>query len=274
MKKSSLILLIFLAVTALKAQVGVNTESPQGVFHIDAARNTSGNTNVADDVVVDAQGRVGIGTNAPQTKVDIRSSTQGGGFRLQDGSQGNNMILTSDANGNGRWSAPGFSEFTRITPQIIPISVDPAYNFGFYKVFMLNQPDGTPYSIEFPSYGTYSVTIGARVNLSNLDANSNVSFFVLQLLPGNDISFWDAASPNRFEGSYEVYSLLASTISQAGHLFYLSQNITLTEATGKVAYFAMAIQGTDLPNPLTGYFFIGNGGHCPQCSGGSYVRIN
>ncbi|NDW08844.1 hypothetical protein [Dysgonomonas sp. 520] len=107
MKKSSLILLIFLAVTALKAQVGVNTESPQGVFHIDAARNTSGNTNVADDVVVDAQGRVGVGTNNPQTKVDIRSSTQGGGFRLQDGSQADGRVLTSDASGNAKWRSHG-----------------------------------------------------------------------------------------------------------------------------------------------------------------------
>ncbi|NDW10571.1 hypothetical protein [Dysgonomonas sp. 520] len=107
MKKSSLVLLIFLAVTALKAQVGVNTESPQGVFHIDAARNTSGNTNVADDVVVDAQGRVGVGTNVPQTKVDIRSSTQGGGFRLQDGSQADGRVLTSDASGNAKWRSHG-----------------------------------------------------------------------------------------------------------------------------------------------------------------------
>ncbi|WP_163320264.1 hypothetical protein [Dysgonomonas sp. 520] len=95
--------MIFLAVTALKAQVGVNTESPQGVFHIDAARNTSSNTNIADDVVVDAQGRVGVGTNAPQTKVDIRSGTINKGFRLQDGSQLAGRVLISDNDGNASW---------------------------------------------------------------------------------------------------------------------------------------------------------------------------
>ncbi|NDW09980.1 hypothetical protein [Dysgonomonas sp. 520] len=106
MKKSSLILFILLAVTAIKAQVGVNTESPQGVFHIDAKKNTNGNVNVADDVIVNSSGNVGVGTNAPQTKVDIRSSTAKGGFRLQDGTQSVGKVLISDANGNGSWGSP------------------------------------------------------------------------------------------------------------------------------------------------------------------------
>ena len=109
--------LLFLTIISLsimaKAQVGVKTENPQGVFHIDGQGNTNGNTNISDDVVVTATGNMGVGTNAPATKVDIRTTTAGGGFRLQDGTQGNGMVLTSDTNGNGRWSAPGFSEFTR-----------------------------------------------------------------------------------------------------------------------------------------------------------------
>ncbi|NDW10122.1 hypothetical protein [Dysgonomonas sp. 520] len=105
MKKSLLFLLMLLACTIAYGQVGVNTESPQGVFHIDAQKNTNGNTNIADDIVVKANGNVGIGTNDPQAKVDIRSTTQGGGFRLQDGTQGTNRTLTSDANGNAFWKA-------------------------------------------------------------------------------------------------------------------------------------------------------------------------
>ncbi|NDW08117.1 hypothetical protein [Dysgonomonas sp. 520] len=106
MKKSSLILLIFLAVTALKAQVGVNTESPQGVFHIDAARNTSGNTNVADDVVVDAQGRVGVGTNNPTNKLSVFTNGYNTGLHLPNGAIVG-QVLTSDNDGNAYWGAPG-----------------------------------------------------------------------------------------------------------------------------------------------------------------------
>ncbi|NDW08763.1 hypothetical protein, partial [Dysgonomonas sp. 520] len=103
MKKKILFLTaIAFSLTAM-AQVGVNTENPQGIFHIDAARNTNGNTNISDDVVVDNNGNVGVGTNAPQTKVDIRSSTINKGFRLQDGSEDSGKVLTSDASGNATW---------------------------------------------------------------------------------------------------------------------------------------------------------------------------
>ncbi|NDW08610.1 hypothetical protein [Dysgonomonas sp. 520] len=106
MKKKLLFLLLFIACSVAYGQVGVNTESPQGVFHIDGRRNTNGNVNVADDVVVDTLGRIGVGTNKPQTKVDIRSSTAGGGFRLRDGTQSVGKVLISDANGNGSWGSP------------------------------------------------------------------------------------------------------------------------------------------------------------------------
>ncbi|NDW09532.1 hypothetical protein [Dysgonomonas sp. 520] len=99
---------IFFLSVSLMAQVGVNTESPQGVFHIDAARNTNGNTNISDDVVVDTLGRVGVGTNAPQTKVDIRSSAQGQGFSLRDGSQAIGRVLTAmDNTGRAEWQDVG-----------------------------------------------------------------------------------------------------------------------------------------------------------------------
>jgi len=51
-------------------------------------------------------GNVGIGTTSftPSTKLDIRASTAGTGFRLVDGSQGANKVLQSDANGNASWA--------------------------------------------------------------------------------------------------------------------------------------------------------------------------
>jgi len=61
-------------------------------------------------------GNVGIGTTSftPSTKLDIRASTAGTGFRLVDGSQGANKVLQSDANGNASWATN-----VAITPAVI-----------------------------------------------------------------------------------------------------------------------------------------------------------
>lgn len=61
-------------------------------------------------------GNVGIGTGSftPTTKLDIRASTAGTGFRLVDGSQGANKVLQSDANGYASWATN-----TAITPAVI-----------------------------------------------------------------------------------------------------------------------------------------------------------
>ncbi|NDW08156.1 hypothetical protein D0T56_00575 [Dysgonomonas sp. 520] len=272
---------MFFMVVSLKAQVGVNTESPQGVFHIDAARNTSGNTNVADDVVVDAQGRIGVGTNNPQTKVEIRSSTQGGGFRLQDGSQGSGMVLTSDANGNGKWSAPGFSEFTRVEAKSMGISIPTqATSTSYHSVNTMIKDITTDetYSLTLPSYGTYSLTLGMHIVFNNLTADSQIDFVIIQLLPRDDITYWDSSL--RFAGSYEVYGMKSRESLYSDYRVYLSENITLTpkidenNGTGNTVYFSILVRGRNLPSPLLANFTIGSHSSCPQCTGGSYVRIN
>ena len=249
---------------ALNAQVGINTENPQGMFHIDGQGNTNGNTNISDDVVVTATGNVGVGTNTPATKVDIRTSTVNTGFRLQDGSQGTGMVLTSDANGNGKWAAPGFSEFTRVQPASLP--------FSYTGVTILKNSNGTPYAIQLPSTGTYSLTLGARIVFSNLNVNTVITYVIMQLLPANNASLWNASTP-RFAGSYEVYGVKTRD-NVPDWRFYLSENITTSSGTGNTVYIAIQIGGSNLPSPIEGTFTIGSDPSCVQCTGGSYVRIN
>ena len=90
--------------SSLSAQVGIRTENPQGLLHVDAKGDTNGSLNVSNDVVVTKEGRIGVGTLSPQARLHIVSSTPGA-IRIADGTEGGGRILTSDANGRAYWTA-------------------------------------------------------------------------------------------------------------------------------------------------------------------------
>ncbi len=60
------------------SQFGIDTPNPQGVFHIDGAKNnpTTGTPTTAqttDDIIIKSTGNVGIGNINPSTKIEITS---------------------------------------------------------------------------------------------------------------------------------------------------------------------------------------------------------
>lgn len=102
MKMKILLLMGICVCNFLQAQVGVNITNPQGVFHIDPLGDTVGANNGSDDIIVLNNGNVGVGTLSPSTKLHIKSSTAGA-IRIEDGTEGLGRVLTSDAQGVGRW---------------------------------------------------------------------------------------------------------------------------------------------------------------------------
>ena len=114
MKKNIIISIGLLLSGFSYSQVGINTANPQGIFNIDGGKDNpttgSAHTNAQqlNDFTVTAAGNVGIGKIAPSTKLHI---TTGGtattpnpsGFRLEDGNQNTNFVLTSDTDGVGTW---------------------------------------------------------------------------------------------------------------------------------------------------------------------------
>lgn len=81
--------------------VGIHTEKPRGVLHIDGAADNQDiitAAQAANDVLIDASGQLGIGVAAPAARVDIQ-----GALRIADTTQGADLVLTSDATGAGRW---------------------------------------------------------------------------------------------------------------------------------------------------------------------------
>jgi hypothetical protein len=97
---------------AQEEAVGINTENPRGVLHIDAAINNPQTGSIdslrmLDDVLVDTEGRLGAGVATPDAgaKVDLYAQTPGGALRIQDTTEGEGKVMVSDANGTGRWTA-------------------------------------------------------------------------------------------------------------------------------------------------------------------------
>jgi hypothetical protein len=95
----TLCLLIPAAPAAAQEGVGINTNTPQGIFHVKSGGK--------DVVVKDGTGNVGIHTTTPQAKLEIATPEPGNtSLRIIDGLQAEGLILTSDPAGNARWSTP------------------------------------------------------------------------------------------------------------------------------------------------------------------------
>ena len=106
-----IISLLFLILSTISfAQIGINTDEPQQLVHIDALHDTQVHptpVNYYDDVVVTSSGKIGLGTLSPDARLHINTAgtptTPVIGLRLQDGSEANGYGWTSDNDGYGQW---------------------------------------------------------------------------------------------------------------------------------------------------------------------------
>lgn len=100
MKKNIYTFFILLIVSSrlfIYAQVGINTQNPQGVFHI---HNTSNSSN---DIVFTDDGFLGVGTVSPTAQLQIETTTAVSPLQIVDGNQQDSRVLMSDATGGANW---------------------------------------------------------------------------------------------------------------------------------------------------------------------------
>lgn len=162
MKKYIIITILCLSGTInIFSQIGIMTDNPASnmLIHVDASGNNGSgapNANV-DDVVVSKDGRVGIGTIAPQTQLHIvtggTKTTPNPQLRIEDGNAAVNKVLMSDVNGLGQWNdyIPGYKSGTlgagisfatlgnasNWFKTTMSISIDPGQWLVFFSVSMV-----------------------------------------------------------------------------------------------------------------------------------------
>lgn len=124
-------LLTVLSVSAIvNAQVGINTSNPQTTFHVDGAKDnaTTGTptpAQQANDVVVTSQGRLGVGTVAPNNALHVKATADP--VKLEgvgDGNTSTDRLMVLDPTGIvksiktlGGLSIPNPAVFRLETPQ-------------------------------------------------------------------------------------------------------------------------------------------------------------
>lgn len=127
MKQISVYILMVMMILPLSSQVvTVNTKNPASntIWHLDGAGDNA--TQITDvqalnDLVITQEGKLGVGNITPSVQVDVKARAVPA-FKLEDGWQADQRVLTSDAYGHGRWQPFGAS-------YVQVISVDPQTSF-------------------------------------------------------------------------------------------------------------------------------------------------
>lgn len=211
MKKINSLLIILIGIQySIHCQtVGINTANPQtGILHIDGKgdNNIAGSPSaiqVMNDIFINSNGSVAIGHSTPTKKLDITSRQQGitqphSALQIEDGSQMEYKVLTSDANGIATWKFPGELDCTQgVLPKI-----------GLTTSLPITTPKYLGAYITLP-VGTWAVFINL---VSETDSNSNNYAIAdwLNLIFANSPSS-DKASADNITGYFTADYLYPNT---------------------------------------------------------------
>jgi hypothetical protein len=178
---------LFVLPFCLKAQtgVGIHTENPLGVFHLDG-RSSSASSNPAsgstltpaqqaDDVIITETGLTGIGTASPSSRLEINTQSQtGGALRILSGSPASGKVLTSDAQGTGAWQT--WTPPSTATDEVFPIITLSRQDFNINTYTKVSNG-----SFTVPAGGFYSAEIRWWGDFSSSSSTPFKGVFIFQL---------------------------------------------------------------------------------------------
>ncbi|MBF0575583.1 hypothetical protein [Dysgonomonas sp. GY617] len=194
------------------AQIGINTETPFGIFNIDAGSDNSQTTNINrfnNDIVIDNEGSFVIGntTAASNTRLDIN-----GTFRLNDSFQASDKVLvTKDITGTANWAIEPYPQLY-LEPELSSIlSPFRITNSRKYSGVSITIPGGA-YEITFVTAFKNSA-IGKMVNIECDLSESSTAFSSLgQVCSSASISTTSAITYSTLAAVYAIpYSVTSRT---------------------------------------------------------------
>lgn len=182
MKKTKLILFLSFGFLGITAQIGVNTDNPQTVFHLDgrsSVATTNPSTGVpsaaqqADDFAILSNGRVGIGTITPGAKLEINTQGVGGVYPVQinDGGQAVGKFLVSDVNGTGSWRT------ALPTGRVFPIQTISTMTFNRG---IATQATGSTFTVPKDGFYSFEVRWWSQFSAGNTASKRTITVFQLR----------------------------------------------------------------------------------------------
>lgn len=176
--KQCLLLIGLLSINILHAQIGINTENPLTLLHIDGKGDnglTPTSIEFENDVVITQNGDIGIGTITPISKVDIQTNGSNG-LKLIDGNQADRKHLVSDSQGFGTWISNMDQKLTWDTNHKFTVP-----HTGIYLIVLYMTQDGIslPYSNKWvnpPRDSNYDgIALWSETRGNFVISNANVS---------------------------------------------------------------------------------------------------
>ena len=234
--------------------------SDQGVggltFHTSNIANTASDallaTNIPERMRIDADGKVGIGTNNPLAKLHIFNSTIGA-IRIEDGTQANGNVLSSDANGVGTWQNPNTFSWS-LTGNTVNASTNFLGSTNNADVVFKRS------NVRAGSIAQFNTSLGVNSLLSLTSGVQNVAIGT-NALDSNIISGGNTAVG---------YDALQSTTGDFNTAYGNSSLFSLVAGTSNCAFGYNALN-----NQISGInnIGIGTGANVPFSTGNNQIRM-
>jgi hypothetical protein len=205
-------------------------------------------------VFIDSNGNFGLGTITPTTRLHVA-----GQFRLQDGTQANGYILTSDSNGVGVWSDFGTASRATIltglsTSTTTIISATDSLIIGMGKLqgqisnkaLLIDITTGTDI-LKIPTAKAISDAIFVPERTSAVTSNGIVNNQTTLNL--NSLSFTTTVGAVSLTGLADPFGGKEVTITNATSFVLTLHNLNISSASANRLF---NLGNTDIPLPING----------------------